>query len=225
MPTATATATISPPANLLRPKNLPSRPTKSDTPPGNFQMLSQLNELDLRGLFLTEQQSRSGQHSGKKSPHKASLFSRERILKLPGGVSIFVGRQGIFSFRCFQTTCEQICYVRVFFLIRGRFSEIHADIYTYLKKKWHTRNTESLNVRIWQHQYQKISTTKNNNKFLLKNIFHDSHVPCHFSKTPTARVTSPAPTNSIPHYAPYACLEGPKNALFPFSFFLFNLQQ
>ena len=30
----------------------------------------------------------------KKSQHKASLFSRESISKLSGGVSLFVGRQG-----------------------------------------------------------------------------------------------------------------------------------
>ena len=34
---------------------LNEQPTISDTPPGNFQMLSWLNKLNLRGLFLTEQ--------------------------------------------------------------------------------------------------------------------------------------------------------------------------
>ena len=32
--------------------SIPKRPTNSDTPPGNFEMLSRLNELDLCGLIF-----------------------------------------------------------------------------------------------------------------------------------------------------------------------------
>ena len=51
---------------------------------GNFEMLSCLNELELCGLFLTEEWSRSGCHSVKKSPHKSDSFRRDSISKLPG---------------------------------------------------------------------------------------------------------------------------------------------
>ena len=59
--------------------------------PGNFEILSRPNELDLCGLFLTEEWCRSGCHSVKKSPNKSNLLGRESISKLPGGMALFVG--------------------------------------------------------------------------------------------------------------------------------------
>ena len=45
-------------------------------------------------FFLTEQCSRLGCNSVNKSLHKSSFFRRDSITKLPGGVSLFLGRQG-----------------------------------------------------------------------------------------------------------------------------------
>ena len=49
--------------------------------PGNFEMLSWLNELDLCGPFLTEWQPDLDYYSVKRSPHKSNSFRCESISK------------------------------------------------------------------------------------------------------------------------------------------------
>ena len=66
--------------------------------PGNFEMLSRLNELDLCGLFLTEEWSKSGCHLVfLKIPQKSNSFRRESISKLPGGKPMNVFTFGLWS--------------------------------------------------------------------------------------------------------------------------------
>ena len=60
----------------------------SDTPPGNFKMLSWLDELELRGLFLTEQKTRSGQHSVKKVYTRPACLAMRVFQSCQGGVTI-----------------------------------------------------------------------------------------------------------------------------------------
>ena len=55
------------------------------TPPWQLWNALTTKRAGLVWTFLTEQWSRSGCHSVKKSPHKSSLFRRESITKLPGG--------------------------------------------------------------------------------------------------------------------------------------------
>ena len=52
-------------------------------PPGNFEMLSRLNELDLCRIFVTEWQPDLDHSSVKKSPHNSNWFRHESISKLP----------------------------------------------------------------------------------------------------------------------------------------------
>ena len=73
------------------PVHIPLRPTNSAIPPGNFEMLSRLNELDLCGLFKLNNRLGQVVIQLKKSPHKSNSFRRESISKLPGGMALLVG--------------------------------------------------------------------------------------------------------------------------------------
>ena len=68
--------------------SIPKQPTNSDTPPGNFEMLSRLNELDLCVLFLPEQWSRSGCHSVKKIRTSPACLGVRALQSCQGGVTI-----------------------------------------------------------------------------------------------------------------------------------------
>ena len=71
----------------------PKRPMNSAIPPGNFETLSGLNELDLTRLFFLKLNNSLGQVviKSKKSQHKSNLIRRESISKLPGGMALLVG--------------------------------------------------------------------------------------------------------------------------------------
>ena len=64
----------------------------SAIPPGNIEMLSRLNKLDLCGLFfwLNDNLTKTIIQF-LKSPHKPNSLRRESISKLPGGMALFIG--------------------------------------------------------------------------------------------------------------------------------------
>ena len=72
-------------AQQLDQSALPQRPTNSAIPPGNFEMLSRLNKLDLCGLFLTEWQLDLDHYLVLKKSAQVQL------IKLPGGMALLVG--------------------------------------------------------------------------------------------------------------------------------------
>ena len=61
-------------------------------PPRQLRNALMPKQAGLVRTFFTEWQLDLDHCSFLKSPHKSSLFSRERISKLPEGVSLFVGR-------------------------------------------------------------------------------------------------------------------------------------
>ena len=62
----------------------------SAIPPGNFEMLSRLNELELCGLLLIKWQPDLDYYSGKKkSLHKSNLLRHESISKFSKFLWVF----------------------------------------------------------------------------------------------------------------------------------------
>ena len=68
-------------------------------PPGNFEMFSCLNEMNLCGLFKLNNGLNQFVNLVQKCPHKYNLFRCESISKLPGGMALYVSRKGMPMFR------------------------------------------------------------------------------------------------------------------------------